>query len=65
MTLSFTKMQGLGNDFIFIAQKANPHLSPAALPALAKALARRRFAVGGRHCLSFPLRAGGFCNGYF
>ena len=46
MMLSFTKMQGLGNDFIFIAQKANPHLSPAALPALAKALARRRFAVG-------------------
>ena len=46
MMLSFTKMQGLGNDFIFIAQKNNPHLSPAALPALAKELSRRRFAVG-------------------
>lgn len=46
MMLSFTKMQGLGNDFIFIAQKDNPHLSPAAFPALAKELSRRRFAVG-------------------
>lgn len=43
MQLSFTKMQGLGNDYIYI--DAREHI-PADLPALARRLSDRHFGIG-------------------
>ena len=44
MELSFTKMQGTGNDFVVI-ENFDGAISHAELPELARRLCRRRFCV--------------------
>lgn len=46
-TVAFTKMHGLGNDFIMIKGDALPNTSVAYLSQLAKQLCDRNFGIGG------------------
>ena len=46
MKLIFTKMHGLGNDYIFITQARNPNLTVSDVQAMSAWLSRRRISVG-------------------
>ena len=45
-TLRFTKMQGIGNDYVYVLEKDLPYLAPD-LSTLAARLSDRHFGVGG------------------
>lgn len=57
MNLQFTKMQGTGNDYIYLDCRRTG--LPADAPALARRLSQRRFSVGadGLICIGAPLLA--------
>ena len=48
--LSFTKMQGAGNDFVVLDNRAG-QISPDRYAALAKELCRRRISLGADGCM--------------
>ena len=47
MELSFTKMEGLGNDFVMLDDRDGAIVQAMAYPVLAKKLCSRRFGIGG------------------
>ena len=57
MKLQFTKMQGAGNDYIYLDCRQSG--VPAQAPALAARLSRRHFSVGadGLICIAPPMLA--------
>lgn len=47
MELNFTKMEGLGNDFVMLDDRDGVIVQAMAYPVLAKKLCSRRFGIGG------------------
>jgi diaminopimelate epimerase len=68
MKIEFTKMHGLGNDFILIdwLQSEGGGIGSADLPALAQRLCHRRFGIGADQLLLlYPSRVADFRMGIF
>lgn len=64
--MRFTKMQGAGNDFVIIDNRAG-EISEAQMGALAKGLCRRRLSVGadGMMFVGLPEEGGAFSMDFF